>query len=102
MSADRNHAVPSAQPVRMREALQLLDDGQCARRLRPLRGERNPFQSRIAASWRDFPEPENYPRGGAHPPRTPGKTLPRKPGWRTRLGLRAGIRRRDLADVAAG
>src|SRR5580700_4729604 len=100
MSANGNHAVSSAQPVWLRQVVRLLDDGQRARGLRAVRGERDSVQSRIAAARRDFREPENHASGSADLARAAAKTVPRQSGWRTRLGLRAGIRRRDLANVA--
>ena len=48
-AADRADAVPSAQPVRRREGVRPLPDGQLPRELRPVRRLRDPVQPRVAA-----------------------------------------------------
>ena len=46
--ADRDHAVPPAQPLRRRQGLRLLDHGQLPRGLRHVRLQRHPLQPRVA------------------------------------------------------
>ena len=58
--ADRNHAVPPAQPVRHRQGLRPLDDRQVPRGLRPARQQRHPVQPRIAAARRDVRHPQGH------------------------------------------
>ena len=67
-----------------------------------LRLQRHPVQPRIAAPRRDVRHPQDHPRPGAHQPRPAGLPLPRQPRRAARLGLRARLRRGEVADAAAG
>ena len=99
---NETHAVPSAQPVRRGQGLRVLDDRELPRGVRPLRRERHPLQSRVAAARRDVRHAQDHARGRPHQARPAGPALPRQPRREARLGLREGLRRSDVADAAAG
>ena len=101
-AADGDDAVLAAQPVRGGESFRLLGDGELPRKLRPAREQRHSFQPRKPAPRRDVRHAQNHARGGADQARPAKGTVPRQPRRETRLGLRAGIRRRDVADAPAG
>ena len=58
----RDDAVPPAQPVRDRQGVRPLDDGQVPRGVRPLRLQRHPVQPRVAAPRRDVRHPQGHAR----------------------------------------
>ncbi len=98
---ERADAVPSAQSVRGVEALLALDDHPVPRGLRPVRGQRDPVQPRVAAARPDVPDPQGDARGRRHRGRARAEDLPRQPRRAARLGLRARVRRGDVADAPA-
>ena len=53
-AAVRDHAVPPAQPLRVRQGLRLLDQPELPRGLRHVRLQRHPVQPRVAAPRRTF------------------------------------------------
>ena len=73
--------------------------GQLPRGLRPVRLQRDPLQPRVPAPRRDLRHPQDHPRGRPHQGRPAGQALPRQPRRAPRLGLRARLRRGDVADA---
>ena len=63
--------------------------------------QRDPLQPRVAAPRRDVRHAQDHPRARADPGRPPGEALPRQPRRQARLGLRARLHRRDVADAPA-
>ncbi|KAF1858501.1 hypothetical protein Lal_00015018 [Lupinus albus] len=101
-TAARNDAVLSAQPVRRREAVRLLDHGQLPRSVWDVRVQRHPVQPRIAAPRRDVRHAQDHARPREHLARIRATTLPRQPRRAARLGPCARLRRDAMADAAAG
>ena len=97
----REHAVLSAQPLRRRQSLRPLDHGQLPRVVRPVRGQRNPVQSRIAASGQGIRHAQNHRRRCAHQTWTRKRAAPRQSRCAARLGICRRLRARDVADAAA-
>ena len=100
-AADRDDAVLAAQSLRRGQGFRLLGDGELPRKLRPLREQRHSLQPRKPAPRRNVRHPQNHPRGGGDKARPAKGTFPRQPRCQTRLGLRAGVRRRHVAHSAA-
>ncbi|CAA9405212.1 MAG: GDP-mannose 4,6-dehydratase, partial [uncultured Phycisphaerae bacterium] len=100
-AADRADAVPPAEPVRVREGVQLLADRELPRGVRDVRGERDPVQPREPAAGRDVRHPQDHP--GGHPDQggAAGQAVPREPGRQAGLGVRRRLRRGDVADAPA-
>ena len=98
-AAERGDAVPSAQPLRRGQGRRLLGDRQLPRGVRHVRRQRHPLQPRVPAPRRDLRHPQDHPGGGPDRGRPPGQALPRQPRRTARLGLRAGVRRGDVADA---
>ena len=69
--AARDHAVPSAVTLRLRQGVRSLDDRELPRELRHARLVRHPLQSREPQTRRDLRHPEDHPRGRSHQARTP-------------------------------
>ena len=63
--------------------------------------QRHPVQPRVAAARRDVRHPQGDPRHRRDPRRRRSDALPRQPRRPARLGLRAGVRRGDVADAPA-
>ena len=59
-SAARDHAVSSAQSLRMRQGLRALADRQLSRGLRAVRVQRDPVQPRVAAARREFRHAQDH------------------------------------------
>ena len=59
----RDDAVLSAQPLRLRQGLRLLDHGELPRGLRPVRLQRHPLQPRSPAPRRDLRHAQDHARG---------------------------------------
>src|SRR5919197_5707774 len=89
-------------PLRLRQGLRLLGHGELPGGVRPVRGQRHPVQPREPAPRRDLRPPHDHPGRGPHPRRPAGAAVPRQPAGPPRLGLRARVRRGDVADAAAG
>ena len=99
----RDDAVPSAQPVRVREGLRLLADGELPRGVRHVRRAtascsttRARAAARRSSRARSRAPPTRIKLGPA------GQAVPRQPRRQARLGLRRRLRRGDVADAAAG
>ena len=101
-AADGDDAVQPAKPVRDREGLRALDDRGLPRGVRDACLERHPVQSRVPAARRDVRHPQGDARRRGDRRRDGGQALPRQPRCETRLGLRARVRRGDVADAPAG
>jgi hypothetical protein len=76
--------------------------GELPRELRPVRGERDPVQPRVAAARAGVRDPQGDGRGGAHQAGAGRGAAARQPGRAARLGVRRRLRARDVADAAAG
>ena len=63
--------------------------------------QRHPLQPRVRAPRRDLRHPQDHAGGGSHQGRPPGQALSREPRRPAGLGLRARVRRSDVADDAA-
>ena len=100
-AADRGDAVPSAQPVRRRQGVRLLDHAQLPRGVRDVRRQRHPLQPRVAAARAELRHAQDHARGRRDPARRAGRAAPRQPRGEARLGLRAGLHGRRVADAAA-
>ena len=61
-AADRDHAVPSAQPLRGRQGGRVLGHGQLPRGVRHVRRQRHPLQPRVAPPRRDLRDAQDHPR----------------------------------------
>ena len=96
-AAERGDAVPPAQPLRRRQGRRLLGDRQLPRGLRHVRRQRHPLQPRVPAPGRDLRHPQDHPGRRPDRRRPPGEALPRQPRRPARLGLRARLRRGDVA-----
>ena len=101
-AAERDDAVLPAQPVRRGQGLRPLDHGQLPRELRPVRLHRHPVQPRVAAPRHRVRDAQGHRRRGPHQARPAEGPAPRQPRRQARLGLRRRLRRRDVADAAAG
>ena len=64
--ADRDDAVPPAQPVRRRQGLRVPHHRQLPRGLRHVRLQRHPLQPRVTAPRRDLRHAQDHPRRGRH------------------------------------
>ena len=64
--------------------------------------QRDPLQPRVPAPRRDVRHPQDHPRARPDQGRPAGEALPRQPRRQARLGLRARLHRRDVADAPAG
>ena len=62
---------------------------------------RDPVQPRVAATWARVRDAQGHPRRGAHQGRARHRAAPRQPRRASRLGLRGGLRARDVADAPA-
>ncbi len=72
-----DHTVLSTQPVRRRQGVRPLGNGELPRSLRRLRLQWYPVQPRIATARRDLRHPQDHPCGRAHPPWSSRRHLPR-------------------------
>ena len=72
-AAERADAVPPAQPVRRRQGVRLLVDGQLPRGLRAVRLQRHPVQPRVAATRRDVRDAQDHPGRRADQGRAAGQ-----------------------------
>ncbi len=99
---DRGDPLLAALPLRLREGLRLLPDGQLPRELQHPREQRHPLQPRVAAPRRDLRHAQDHPGRDPHQGGPPGLALPRQPRRAARLGLREGVRRDDVAHAPAG
>ena len=88
-------------PYARREGLRLLDHGELSRGLRPLRLQRHPVQSRIARARRNLRHAQDHARPRAHQGRARRVPVPGQPRRAARLGPRARLRPRAVADAAA-
>ena len=94
--------VPPAQPVRRRQGVRPLDDDPVPRGVRPA----SPATASCSTTSRPAAAgPSSRARSPAASPRilagTQQHAVPRQPRRRARLGLRAGVRRGDVADAPA-
>ena len=88
-------AAPTASPRSPRYWI----DRQLPRGLRDVRRQRHPLQPRVAAARRDVRDAQDHAGRRAHQGRAAGQALPRQPRREARLGLRARLRRGDVADA---
>ena len=86
-SAERRHAVLSAQPVRRGQALRALDDGQLPRVLRHLRHQRHPVQPRVAAARPRVRDAQDHRLGGQDQAGQARRARAGQPRRQARLGL---------------
>ncbi len=100
--ADRDDAVPPAQPLCGRQALRLLDLRELPRGLRDLCLQRHPVQPREPAPRRDLRDPQDHPRPRQHRDGARGLPLHGQHRQPARLGPRQGLRADAVADAAAG
>ncbi|KAF1855152.1 hypothetical protein Lal_00005763 [Lupinus albus] len=84
------------------QALRLLDRGQLPRGLWHARLERHPVQPREPAARRDLRDAQDHAGGGGDPAGAPGEAVAGQSRCPPRLGPRARIRARHVADAAAG
>ena len=100
--AERDHAMPAAEPLRDREAGRARAGGRAARAPRPARELGDPLQPRVRAPARAVRDAQDQPRGRGDRARTAGRANAR----RARRGARLVVRRRRdggrLADAPAG
>ena len=90
-------------PYARGQALCLLDHRELPRGLRHARLQRHPVQSREPDPRRDLRHPQDHPGGGGRSHLGPaGRALSRQSRRRARLGPRARLCRRHVADPAAG
>ena len=94
---ERGHAVLSSKPLRRRQGLRPLDHGQLPRELRPARVIGHLVQPRVAATGTRVRHAQGHARRGAHQGRARQLASPRQPRRAPRLGLRRGLRARDVA-----
>ena len=87
-------------PYAVAKVAALLGDRQLPRGLRPVRRQRDPLQPRVAAPRRDLRHPQDHAGRRADQGRPAGEAVPRQPRGEARLGLRARLRRGDVADAA--
>ena len=93
-AAARNDAVLSAQPLRGRKALRLLDRRQLPGSLRHARLKRHPVQPREPDPRRNVRHAQDHPRRRGNQTRAPGEALSRQSRGTPRLGPRARFRPR--------
>ena len=101
-AAGARHAVPPAQPVRLRQALRPLADDQLPRSLRPLRLLGHPVQPREPAPRRVVRHPQGHPRRHPDQGRPSEEARHGQPRRQARLGLRRRLRPGHVADAPAG
>ena len=94
--------VPPPQPLRLRQALRPLADGQLPRGLRPVRLLGHPVQPREPPPRRVVRHPQGHPRGHPDQGRAPEEARHGQPRRQARLGLRRRLRPRHVADAPAG
>ncbi|CAA9497395.1 MAG: GDP-mannose 4,6-dehydratase, partial [uncultured Solirubrobacteraceae bacterium] len=99
---DRGHPVLPALALRRGEGLRALHHRQLPRVLRPARHERDPLQPREPPPRPGVRHPQDHLARRGDPPRQTRQALPRQPRRRARLGLREGLRPRDVAHAPAG
>jgi hypothetical protein len=63
---EREHPLPPPQPLRLREGLLLLADGELPGILRHARQQRHPVQPRVPAPRRDLRDAQDHPGGHPH------------------------------------
>ena len=101
-AAGARHAVPPPQPLRLRQALRPLADGQLPRGLRPVRLLGHPVQPREPPPRRVVRHPQDHPRRHPDQGRAPEEARHGQPRRQARLGLRRRLRPRHVADAPAG
>ena len=99
-SADREHAVLSAQPLWRGQAVCALDDDQLPRELRHLRLQRHPVQPRVAAARARVRDAQDHRCGGQDQAGQAGRAGTGQHGCQARLGLCQGVRGRHVAHAA--
>ena len=101
-AAERGDAVPSAQPVRRREGVRPQHHGQLPRGVRhSTRAAGSCSTTKSERRGPEFVTRKISKARRAHQARPPGEARARHPRDATRLGIRAGVRRGDVADAAA-
>ena len=95
-------AVPPSQPLRLRQGLRAQHHGELSGELWAARVQRHSVQPRVSAPRRDLRDAQDHPRRGPHQTWRPAEAVPGQPGRPPRLGLRSGLRPRDVADAATG
>ena len=83
----REHAVPPAQPLRVRQGLRPLHDRQLPRVIRPLRQQRDPVQPRVAPARRDVRHAQGHPRRSRRSSRGCRSASTGQPRRQARLGV---------------
>ena len=101
-TAEREHPLLPAQPLRRRQGLRPLHHRELPGELRALHELRDPLQPRVAAAGRVLRHPPDQPGRRSDQARPRRRARPRQPRGPPRLGLRQGIRRGDVADAPAG
>ena len=101
-SAARDHAVSSAQSLRVRQGLCALADGQLSRGVRAVRVQRNSVQPRVAQARRKFRDAQDHAQRDPNQTGHAGEARARQPRCAARLGICRRLRRGDVADAAAG
>ncbi len=96
------NTVLATQSLRRLQSFLLLGNGKLPRKLRPERQQRHSFQSRKSAARRDVCDAQNFARGRGHQAWSAKRIISRQSGSETRLGLRAGVCGRNVADAATG
>ena len=98
-AAEREDALPPAQPLRRRQGLRPLHHRQLPRVLPHLRGQRHPLQPRVAPARQGVRHAQDHRRRRAHqdgPRQGPPSRQPRRGA---RLGLRRRLRPGDVAHA---
>ena len=99
----RDDAVPPAQPVRLRQGLRPLADGQLPRGVRHVRLQRASSSTTRAPRRGETFVTRKITRAAARiKDGLQKKLVPRQPRRQARLGLRRRLRRGDVADAPAG
>ena len=101
-SAEGDDAVLSAQSVRGREAVRVLDHRQLPRGVRDVRLQRRALQPREPASRRDLRDAQDHARRLAHRAGSAGLPVPRQHERASRLGPCPRLHRDAVADAATG
>src|SRR5580693_6501358 len=96
---DRADTVLPPLALRRRQGLRALHHGQLPRELRPPRDERHPLQSRVPPPRPRIRDPQDHLACRGDKARPGLRAAPGQPRRRTRLGLRQGLRRGDVADA---
>jgi hypothetical protein len=101
-AADRGDAARAGHALRRGKGIRPLHDAHLPAPIRPACVVRDPLQPRIAAAAARLRPAQDRARSGGDQPRARERGRARRPRRAARLGIRGGLRARDVARRAAG